>query len=166
MADGPTTKEVYYRVCSETKREPDGEILAVLNHAIDQQILWVDVFLCFEVSCFSGLSETRTVFRWFRMLQFQCTLQNTYMCEPTHMSMALKLYRRYQNSKLATRYIGCMTIPCSFSIAVPTHIYVEDLSWQINLPLVRAPFTFGLLSFFCTNFQRSDRILHTEVACK
>ena len=39
MADGPTTKEVYYRVCSETKREPDGEILAVLNHAIDQQIL-------------------------------------------------------------------------------------------------------------------------------
>ena len=68
MADGPTTKEVYYRVCLETKREPDGEILAVLNHAIDQQILWVDVFLCFEVSCFSGLSETRTVFRWFRML--------------------------------------------------------------------------------------------------
>ena len=39
MADGPTTKEIYFRVCSETKRTPDSEILAVLNHAIDQQIL-------------------------------------------------------------------------------------------------------------------------------
>jgi hypothetical protein len=39
MADGPATKEIYFRVCSETKREPDKEILAVLNHAIDEQIM-------------------------------------------------------------------------------------------------------------------------------
>jgi hypothetical protein len=39
MGDGPTTKGVYFRVCAETKREPDEDILAVLNHAIDKQIL-------------------------------------------------------------------------------------------------------------------------------
>ncbi|XP_028418552.1 leucine-rich repeat-containing protein 34-like [Dendronephthya gigantea] len=39
MTDGPTTKAAYFRVCSETGRDPDGEILAVVNHAIDEQIL-------------------------------------------------------------------------------------------------------------------------------
>lgn len=39
MTDGPTTKTAYFRVCSETGRDPDGEILAVINHAIDEQIL-------------------------------------------------------------------------------------------------------------------------------
>jgi hypothetical protein len=39
MGDGTTTKEIYFRVCAETKREPAGEILAVLNQAIDDQIM-------------------------------------------------------------------------------------------------------------------------------
>ena len=39
MGDGTSTKDEYFRVCNETKREPDREILAVLNHAIDEQIL-------------------------------------------------------------------------------------------------------------------------------
>ena len=39
MADGSSTKDSYFRVCDETNAEPDGEILAVLNNVIDEQIL-------------------------------------------------------------------------------------------------------------------------------
>lgn len=45
MGDGPTTKELYVRACAEVKREPNADILAVLNHVIDEQILYVVTFV-------------------------------------------------------------------------------------------------------------------------
>lgn len=39
MGDAAATKEEYLKVCGELQREPDVEILAVLNAAVDESIL-------------------------------------------------------------------------------------------------------------------------------
>lgn len=39
MVDASSTKDSYFRVCKESNKETDGEILAVLNRVIDEQVL-------------------------------------------------------------------------------------------------------------------------------
>lgn len=39
MVDASATKENYFKICKETNKEPDGEMLAVLNHVMEEQIL-------------------------------------------------------------------------------------------------------------------------------
>lgn len=47
MSDANATKEDYLKVCADLGRQADVEILAVLNSAVDDSFLWVNLFICF-----------------------------------------------------------------------------------------------------------------------